>query len=248
LLASERVSSGISGLDALLGGGFPKGRVILVSGEPGSGKTILAAQYLVKGIVEHGERGVFVCMEENKPDFYREMAQFGWDLAALEKSGGFVFVDATPLRFIPGKVKLGEKVVERKDFSLNSLIQAISSAAEKIHATQISVDSLASLSIQYENIFQRRLAVLDLVGALSNIGSTSIITTEMKSPGIRRILQAEEFLAHGVITMQNVMVGNSMTRVIQIQKMRETSCDNQPRPYKITSQGIEVYSEEMVFK
>ena len=245
---SQRISSGVNGLDELIDGGFPPGRVILATGEPGSGKTIFAVQYLIQGITEHDHNGVFVCMEEAKPDLYREMNLFGWDLETHEKNGKLAFVDATPLRLVPSRLKVGDLAIDRKDFTTTTLMQAIKTAAERIHATRISVDSLTSLSLQYQDIYQKRIATLDLVGALANTGATSLVTSELKSPGLKRSLQPEEFLSHGVIVMQNMRVGTSLTRVLQIMKMRETACDNQPRPYRITNHGIEVYPSETIFK
>jgi len=67
--ATERITSGVPGLDPLIGGGFPQGKVILVLGEPGTGKTILSSQYLYSGASQRGEKGVYVGMNEPKPRF-----------------------------------------------------------------------------------------------------------------------------------------------------------------------------------
>src|SRR6266581_8508102 len=71
----DRTPSGIPGLDEILSGGFPRGRVILIVGGPGTGKTILTSQFLANGIKMYGENGAFVSLDETKSHYFREMAQ-----------------------------------------------------------------------------------------------------------------------------------------------------------------------------
>jgi circadian clock protein KaiC len=92
---SKKIATGISGLDELVGGGFPEGRVILVIGGPGTGKTIMCGQFLYKGIYENQENGVFVSLDESKDHFYSEMQKFGWDFRKAEEERKFAFIDAT---------------------------------------------------------------------------------------------------------------------------------------------------------
>ena len=245
---SERTPSGIKGLDELVGGGLPKGRVILLTGEPGSGKTIFGTQYLVNGIKEYDETGLLVCMEEIKSHLYSEMKLFGWDLAKFEEAGKLAFVDATPLRLLPEKVKVGEVAIARRDFSMVTLIQAINKEVERINPARIVVDPITSLIIQYPDDVARRGAILELIGALVSCSATCLITSELKNFGRKRRVEMEEFLAHGVVVLQNLLVRGSMIRAIQVEKMRETNCDNQPRIYRINSGGIEVFPKESVFK
>ncbi len=245
---ANRTPSGVPGLDELLDGGLPKGRVILILGEPGAGKTILASQFLYSGARRYNEKGVFVCLEEARVHLYKEMALFGWNFAELERNGMLSFVDATPLRLLPEKVRIGDVAIDRKDFSIMTLSQAITREVSRLRPARIAVDSITSLMIQYPEIVKRRTAIFELVGALVATGATCIMTSELKSVGLRRSLEMEEFLAHGVILLQSLRVGSSLTRMLQIEKMRETACDTQPRPYRITEKGIEVYPGETVFR
>jgi circadian clock protein KaiC len=89
------VPTGVTGLDEMISGGFPKGRVILVVGGPGAGKTIIASQFLYKGIADYNENGILVSLDENKNHFYSEMAKFGWDFKKAEEENKFAFIDAT---------------------------------------------------------------------------------------------------------------------------------------------------------
>jgi len=186
-------------------------------------------------------------MEEAKPHYIREMAVFGWDIGPLEKTGKFSFVDASPIRSIPGEVKVGNLTLGRQDFSMISLLEVIRSSAKKTNAKRIVVDPVSLLLAQYTDDTQRRKALLDLVEALSETGATCLLSSELRRVGIKgRTLQIEEYLAHGVILMQTIATGRTMERTIQVEKLRETQIDRQPRPYRITGKGIEVYPRESV--
>ena len=244
-----RTPTGITGFDEILGGGFPQGRVLLVLGEPGSGKTILCSQFLFNGINKFGESGLLVSMEESRTQYEEEMNQFGWDFASLEKEGKFSFVDASPIRgeATPGDVKIGRLTIGRQDFSLINLVELIRKNAEAVGAKRIVVDPISSLIFQYPDETERRKALLELVEAMSKTGATCILSSELRRIGLKgRILQTEEYLVHGVVLMQTIQSGRTMERVIQVEKMRVTSMDRQPHPYRITEKGIEVYPREMV--
>ena len=94
---SKLVETGIEGLNELLNGGLPKGRVVLVIGGPGSGKTILASQFLYNGIYDYNENGIFVSLDEGKDHYFSEMQNFGWDFYKAEEEGKFAFIDATKM-------------------------------------------------------------------------------------------------------------------------------------------------------
>jgi len=247
-----RTPTGISGFDEMLNGGFPKGRVVLIVGGPGSGKTILTTQFLVNGIKNYGENGLFVSLDESKTHFYGEMMTLGWNLEELEKQRKFMFLDASPIRHIPGEVKIGKLTIGKREFSMISLIEGIKSSTQALDARRIVVDPIASLVFQYPEVIQRRTAILDLIEALIGTGATSILTLELRATavtpaGFERSIQLEEYLAHGVIVLQTIQVGRSLVRAVQVEKMRETPIDTQPRPYKIGENGIEVFPRESVF-
>jgi circadian clock protein KaiC len=245
--AVARTPTGIPGLDEILGGGLPQGRVVLILGEPGAGKTILCSQYLANGITKFGESGLFVSLEEGKGHYWREMSAFGWDLEDAEKAGKFAFVDASPIRTIPGEVRIGKLIIGKQDFSLISLLEVVRNSAKAVGAQRIVVDPASILIFQYGDESQRRKALLDLVEALAETGATCVLSSELRRVGLKgRLVQLEEYLVHGVILMQTIAAGRTMERIIQVEKMRETAIDRQPRPYRITENGIEVYPKESV--
>jgi KaiC/GvpD/RAD55 family RecA-like ATPase len=253
----NRVAVGIPGFDEILGGGFPQGRVLLVLGEPGAGKTVLGSQFLLNGIERFSENGMFVSLKESLGHYNAEMGSFGWDFAKAEKEGRFSFIDASPIRAVPGEVKIDALTLGREKFSLISLLETIRKNAKTIGARRVVVDSLSMLELQYPDAVQRRKAILDIVEALSETGATCVLTTDFTSIGLEQFTTLEDFLRfsiiqfekqffHGVISMQTVPAGRAMERIITVEKMYATQIDRQPRPYRITKKGIEVYPRESI--
>ena len=243
----ERVPSGIPGLDDMLNGGIPKRRVVLVVGGPGTGKTILCSQFLVNGIKENNEAGLFVTLDESRQHIVREMASFGWNIPEYEKTRKWAFADFSPTPQTGTETKPAKQVIGKRGFSLEGALDSVKAGAKSIGAKRIALDTITSLVFQYPDIVRRRSVILEFIEALSATGATTIMTTELRTSGLERSVQLEEYLAHGVVVLQTLQVGKSVTRVLQVEKMRETPIDTQIRPYRITENGIEVYSKESVF-
>jgi KaiC/GvpD/RAD55 family RecA-like ATPase len=174
------------------------------------------------------------------------MLDFGWDFQDLENSKKFIFLEASPIRYLPAEIKVGRLTVGRKEFSMATLIEMIKTSVKEIGAKRIVVDPVTTLVFQYDGVVAQRNALVELMEALADTGATCLITTELRRPGFERSIDYEEYLAHGVILLQQLQVGKSLLRVIQIEKMRKTPVDNQPRPYRITDTGIEVFPRESV--
>ncbi|KPV63829.1 MAG: DNA repair and recombination protein RadB [Candidatus Bathyarchaeota archaeon BA2] len=242
----KKVPTGVKGLDDMLGGGLPLGRCILVCGGPGSGKTIFGIQFLYNGAVKYGETGLYVSLGESPIHLREDMSSLGWDVERLEKDGKLVVVDASPIRTIPEQVKIGDFSIGKRDFEMLSLIEIMKKRAEEIGAKRIVIDSISSLIVQYPDDSERRNAILDLFEAVTDLGTTSLITTELRATALERQIQAEEFLSHGVIVFHTFSDSGRLIRAIQIEKMRGISHDNQLRPYKIHENGIEVFPKESV--
>lgn len=243
-ITGAKFKSGIAGLDAILDGGFSKGRVILVLGEPGSGKTILCSQYLYSGIAEQGEKGVFIGMNEPKTRFLSEMLSLGMDFAKFENEGKFAYIDATEVRRIPEQARVGRIPVGGRELGLVNLMDLVQGAIERVSPQRLVIDSVSDLVFRFPQIEERRPVVLDIVEMLQNTGATCLLTSELLTTGDNRALQPEEYLAEGVIIMRTLQKG---TRTIQILKMRGSKVDTNPRPYTINNTGIEIYATEEVY-
>ena len=261
-MKTEHVPCGIQGLDELLGGGYPRGRVILITGGPGSGKTLMAMQFLIDGVERFDERGVFVSLEEGKSHLTTEMANYGWDLEKYEKKNQIALVDASPLRQISkeaeaqapnGTPQAQEKNVRIRgpEFSIQALSTVIRSYVRVTRATRIVIDPITSLSLQFGDAQLRRTAVIDLLDALIGMGTTSLVTTEIGNHFgytlTQREIPPEEYLCHGVIVLHNSHVsGRGIVSALEIEKMRECRHDRQLHPYSITEKGIAVYAERFL--
>jgi circadian clock protein KaiC len=241
---SSRVASGIPGLDVLLDGGFPAGKVVLILGEPGTGKTILSSQYLHWGASQRNEKGVYVGLNEPKTRFMAEMSSLGMDFPRLEKDNRFAYVDATEVRRIPEQARVGRIPVGGRELGLVNLIDLVQGGIDKLSPRRVVVDSISDLVFRFPNIEERRPAVLDIVEVLQSTGTTCLLTSELPSTGVDRILQPEEYLAEGVILLRMLKDG---ARSLQVLKMRGSKVDSVPRPYVIKADGLEVYATEEVY-
>ena len=249
---SETVPTGVYGLDEMVSGGFPKGRIILILGGPGAGKTILASQFLYKGLSEFNEKGVFVSLDESKKHFYSEMNNFGWDFQKAEDEGKFRFIDATRLSRV---AMLKEKMMKEESSSLrgkllsiDKLVERLQEKIKEIDAKRVVLDTLASLFYRFLDPVERRTASVDLIEALSDLNTTTLVTTELEELKLERKIMDEEFLVHGVIMMQTIYSGGSAVRGMQVVKMRSVSTNANVVPYTIDRNGVEVYPAMSLFR
>lgn len=248
---SRKIDTGISGLNELVGGGFPEGRAILIIGGPGTGKTILCSQFLHKGIYENQENGVFVSLDESRDEFYSEMKHFGWDFLKAEKEGKFAFVDATRisrLAMLKERIYKEERSLRSKQLSIDRLIEDLQAKVQQVEAKRVVVDTLAALMYRFRDPIERRTVVVDLIDSLKDLGTTSLVITELQHLGLDRTILEEEFLVHGVIVMQTLFSGGTLVRGIQIEKMREANVNPSLKPYSISQNGIEVFANLELFK
>jgi len=240
----KQVQTGIDGLDKMLKGGLPSGRCILVCGGPGAGKTILSWQFLHHGAVRFHEPGLYVSLDEDVSQLKEELKSFGWEIEKLEQDGRLAIVDASPIRHVPGEIKIGSLCIGKRDFNLATLTEIIRKNADQINAKRVVIDPITALTFQYHDVSERRTAVLDLFEVLNGLGTTNLITTELRGVTLERKIYPEEFLAHGVILLHAFVHNMEIVRGIQIEKMRGIAHDNQIRPYEITKRGIGVFPHE----
>jgi len=252
----RKVETGIPGLDKMLQGGFPEGRMILVMGGPGTGKTIFSSQFLHHG-TKLGEKTVYISLDETKPHFLDEMLTFGWKFKELEQDNRFTFIDASNIRRIPEEAKVGRLQVTGKELARERLkksifttldgtqVRAIDRFVGDLGAQRVVLDSISGLTFRFPEAWEKRQAMLEIMEALDNVGATCLIISEAITIGEERQVQAEEYLSHGAILLQTLKTGE---RAVRIVKMRGTEADSIPRPYQIGQTGIEVYSDQTIYQ
>lgn len=227
-MAIQKLKTGIEGFDLITNGGLPKGRATMLSGTAGSAKTVFAVQFLVEGIVQAGEAGVFVTFEEAARDIRHNMRGFGWDLAQWEAAGKLFFVDASP--------QPGEAPVVAGDYDLGALLARIENAVHRVHASRVSLDSLGGIFTQFTDSSTVRTELFRIASALKQMGVTSIITAERTDEyGDISRFGVEEFVADNVVILRNVLDQEKRRRTIEILKFRGTTHQKGEFPFSVTS-------------
>jgi len=249
---SGLVRTGIIGLDQVIGGGLPEGYCYLVLGGPGAGKTIFGIQFLYNGIVNFGESGVYVTLDEPPLSVVNNARNsFNWDLFALEDSSRLAVVDASPidLGVESNRYRL-RSALGTEEFSIDGVIGLINEARRRVipMARRCVIDSITALSIQYERAFDQRLRLLRLIKALTEMRLTTLLLAEMTEErwGVRSFGH-EAFLSQGVFVLHSIRVANSTVQALEVVKLRGVKHERRLFPYRITSSGIEIYPEETIF-
>jgi len=237
-MAVERVKTGIPGLDPLIGGGFLRGSVNLISGGAGAGKTIFSLQYLWNGLTKFNEPGLYVSTEEDPDDLRNDALALGWDFSKYEKAGAFAFRFHPPYDF--------------KAFS-GSLKQAIT----QLKAKRIVIDSTSVFGIALDDIFEARKLSFELQKLLKQLGVTGISTSEISGEGPIDVSSGavtlsrfgvEEFVADSVILLHYGGLGGASDRMLRIIKMRRTDHKKGLFPFNISGKGITVSTKEGAYE
>jgi KaiC/GvpD/RAD55 family RecA-like ATPase len=232
------LATGISGFDEMLGGGLQEGRVVLVCGGPGAGKTILTIQCMMQAL-SRGEPCVFATLEEPLTNIKENMLNFGWNLDEWEKKG-LLTLD---LFMVPGASTVKVRDREKGDTELFT-IKTVIDAANSLKAKWIFIDPLTSLVIHEPRSGRKRYVIGELFESLRKLGCSSIVTSEAAPQ--EGDFYMEQFLADGVILLTKDLRDYNLIKTIRIDKMRGMQFDEQPRSYTITTRGIQVFNTEKV--
>ena len=223
----KRVKTGIPGLDELIEGGFPEGASILVSGGPGTGKSIFCMQYLYAGAKDYGDPGLYATLEEGPHNLWWNMQRFNWDLLSLEKENKLKIIKFDP--DLSNRENLEEQVLQIVD------------KAKEIGARRLVIDSITAFSFWVKDVSSIRFAMYLLIEKLRSLKCTTVLTCE--TSGGRTELSrfgVEEFLVDGVIQLFFIPPHRS----VFVRKMRGTNNNKYIHPVEITEQGISIKSKE----
>jgi len=236
-----RVKTGIPGMDEILRGGFPERNVVLLSGGPGTGKTIFGEQFLYYGLTQ-GQPGVLVALEEHPAQIKRGMAQFGWDVRPYEEEGKFAIVDAFTGGI--GEYARKERYVVRDPSDVTLLVDVLRDAVKDLGAKRVVIDSVTTLYITKPVV--ARSTVMRLKRVLSGLGCTSILISQVSvtergfgGPGV-------EHAADGIIRLDLDEFNGQLYRSLIVWKMRGTAHSMRRHPFEITDKGIIVYPDKVL--
>lgn len=218
---TERITSGIPGLDKLMEGGFVKGSTILVSGAAGTGKTIFSVQYLMEGL-KKGETCMFITLEEKPEDIIGDVIRFGWDLQKYRDNKKLILEYQDPFQMTDITSPLLDKIKEH-------------------NVQRVAIDSTSVFELYYKEPAEIRKQLFKLLAGLKEIGVTSVITTEL--PEESKTLSkfgVEEFVVDSVIVIRynEYATGATPPLSISVRKMRRTSHSRISVPIEISKEGI----------
>jgi circadian clock protein KaiC len=213
-MSGKRIPTGIPELDAVIEGGLREGKTYLVVGQPGTGKSVLSLQFLVRGLMEK-EKCLYVAIDEKPADVIEQATSLGWDLAPFIESKEFLILDASA--YFGGRAgEPGKGVdVQRVAADLNNYIV-------RMGATRVVIDPVRPL-LSAGNSEQARLLIYALQ---ANASTTYLLTTYAAEKPSRGV---EEYLVAGTIVLDMERVDGRYQRKLTIEKMRGTAL--QPAQY-----------------
>lgn len=225
-----KCATGIQGLDEITGGGLPRGRPTLVCGGAGCGKTLLAAEFLVRGAVQFGEPGVFMAFEETEKELTANVASLGFDLAGLVRRKKIV-VDYVHVE--------RSEVQASGEYDLEGLFVRLSHAIDTIGARRVVLDTLEVLFASLPNEAILRSELRRLFRWLKEQGVTAVITAERGRDSLTRH-GLEEYVSDCVILLDHRVNDQIATRHLRVVKYRGALHGTNEFPFLIGEAGISV--------
>lgn len=225
-----KAPTGIQGLDEVTGGGLPNGRVTLVCGGAGCGKSLLAIEFLVHGAVRYGEPGVCMDFEETEQKLAANVASLGFDLRALTKRKKLL-VDFVAVE--------RNQIAESGEYNLEGLFIRLAHAVKAIKAKRVVLDSIEALFSGLTDSTILRAELRRLFHWLEAHKLTAVVTGEAGEHALTRH-GLEEYIADCVISLDHRVTEQISTRRMRVVKYRGTSHGTDEYPFLIDREGISV--------
>lgn len=230
LIGIAKCPTGIRGLDEITNGGLPMGRPTLVCGSAGSGKTLLAMEFVVRGACEYGESGVFIAFEENMDELAANVASLGFDLPAM--------VEQQMLALDYIRIERSE-IEETGEYDLEGLFVRLACAIDSVGAKRVAIDSLEALFAGLPNEAILRAELRRLFHWLKQRGLTAVITAEQGRGTLTRY-GMEEYISDCVIFLDHRVANQVATRRLRIVKYRGSAHGTNEYPTMIDETGLSV--------
>ncbi len=232
-----RVSTGVKELDALLYGGFRRGKTYLVLGEPGTGKTIFALQFMYQALKD-GEKTLYVAIDEKPADLVDQAASLGWHLSSHIEQKNLLILDASAL--ITARVS---DISAKND--LQKVIVELNNYIVKSGATRVVIDPVGPLIHAADSPSKVQDQARMLVASLQkNPEITTLVTSQSLGRTVRGI---EEYLVAGTIVLELELASSRFVRTMTLQKMRSTPIDPAQYIFRIVpKRGISMQGGEEI--
>jgi circadian clock protein KaiC len=222
--------TGITGLDEITGGGLPRGRPTLLCGAAGSGKTLLATEFLVRGATQFHEPGAFMCFEETAEELAQNVTSLGFDLDGLVRRKQLV-IDYV-------RVERSE-IQETGEYDLEGIFVRLDAMIRQVGARRVVLDSLEALFAGLQNEGILRAELRRLFRWLKDRGVTAIITGEQGQRTLTRY-GLEEYVSDCVIFLDHRIIDQVATRRLRIVKYRGSRHGTNEYPTLIDEHGLSV--------
>src|SRR5580658_5233162 len=229
--AQKLLALGISGLDDILGGGLARNHLYLVEGDPGTGKTTLAMQFLMEG-VRAGQKGLYITLSESKAELLEIAESHGWSIDGIE-----IFELAPDEKQLRPEVQY--TVFNPSEVELSDTTNAVLSEVERLQPSRVVFDSLSEMRLLARDSLRYRRQILGLKQYFSGRKCTVLLLDDRTAEGHDLQLQS---IAHGVILLESVEREYGIVkRRLEVKKLRGAPFREGFHDYCIKRGGVEVY-------
>jgi circadian clock protein KaiC len=231
-MVSERISTGIAGLDRLLHGGYIKGRSHLLAGDTGTGKTIACLQFLIHNL-RRGEKAVYVTVDERPAEILESAASFSWDFQPHIQEKNLVILDASP--YFGARSGAGEKGIDPQ-----KIVGDLGSYARRVAATLLIIDPITPLILPTDATSSSQDQGRSLMQLIqTQLNTTNLFTAHLTAAAQNTSNGIEQFLASGVLVFRTAESNGGFKRTLTIRKMRGTAIEPADYPFVLVqNEGI----------
>ena len=222
----ERLSTGVPGMDEMIGGGVVSGDAVMLTGPAGSGKSTIATQFIVAGL-NNGETGVIAVFEEYPEEYLARADARDSEVGKMIRAGKLELIYLRPL-----------------DLSVDEALHAILEAVERLKAKRVVIDSLSGFEVALAPTFREdfRESLYRLVGTLTATGVTVFMTAEVIEGfhDVRFTAERVSFITDEIIIQRYIEIEGELKRVMVVIKMRGSDHSHEIRTYEVTARGVVV--------